>query len=70
MEMPIKPASSQPILPLSTSFNSAPSDEEIDQMRHKLHKLGYNRDKENEAMKRELEREKELTAKLKVHAIS
>ena len=69
MEPFIKPAASQPILPLATSSNSIPSDEESKEMRRRLHEMGYHRDKERmltESAKRDLEKEKQITAQLKV----
>ena len=68
-ESPIKPASSQPIFPLATSTNSIQSDEELEQMRRKLHELGYQREKDrilNESARHDLEMERQLTARLKV----
>ena len=68
----IKPASSQPILPLAISSNSIHSDEELEQMRRKLHEMGYQREKDkmlNESARQDLEIERQLTARLKVSKI-
>ncbi len=67
----IKPASSQPILPLSSPVSPPvhQEDKELESMRHKLHELGSYRDQErisNESIMHELEKEKKLTAQLKV----
>ena len=60
----IKPASSQPILPLAPSSNSIHSEPELEQMRQKLHELG--RDKEMLKAEVALEKEMKVTAHLKV----
>lgn len=65
----IKPASSQPVLPPASSTNSIHSDEELEQMRRKLHTMGYQREKDkmlSESARQELEKERQITARLKV----
>jgi hypothetical protein len=61
----IKPAASQPILPLASSSNSIHSENELELMRQKLHDMG--RDKEKMMAESALEKERKLTARLKVH---
>ena len=76
-ESVIKPASSQPILPLSsyplsTSINSLQSDEELESIRRKLDELETSRDHErnlSEYRRKELEKEKERSAILEVFTI-
>ncbi len=65
----MKPASSQPVLPLAISSNSIHSNEDLGRMRRELHELGYHRDKEkmlSESARHDLQKEKQLTAHLKV----
>lgn len=69
----IKPASSQPIFPLAISSNSIHSDEELEHMRRKLHELGYQREKDkmlNESARHDLEKERQLTIRLKVYTVN
>ena len=63
-ELPIKPAISQPILPLASSSNSIHSETDLEQMRQKLHDMG--REKEKLVAESALEKERKLTARLKV----
>lgn len=63
----IKPAASQPILPLASSSNSVHSENELEHMRQKLHEMG--REKDKILAESALEKERKLNARLKVSAV-
>lgn len=60
----MKPASSQPILPLASSSNSIHCEIELEQMRRKLHEMGQ--EKKKILAESSLEKERKHTAHLKV----